>query len=208
MRSCLRDPAAFADPENKAKLDAYLDDYLFPTMTKHDPKSLGELGTLRQRFFRSMYWASEHQAVHDYLNEKTLAAMKRIATGNFNPANRYNAMLVIGRLDQQVGSDSGERSDPIPLTDTLDFMIEQLRQDSTTDVVQIGAIIGLARHLRYGMADDKRQEVLDLLLNVTSSDRPKSRSREGHGWIRALAAETLMSAGKVLDETKVGRMRS
>ena len=47
--------------------------------------------------------------VHDHLNELVLDFMKKLVAGDFHPAVRVNAMLMIGELNRVEPSGSDER---------------------------------------------------------------------------------------------------
>ena len=49
---CLKDPAAFA--ANKAKFDEYFTKFYFPSITRTEPEALGNLGRIREDFFKQI----------------------------------------------------------------------------------------------------------------------------------------------------------
>jgi hypothetical protein len=74
--------------------------------------------------------------------------MNAIAKGNYHPAVRYNAALILGQLDAQPGAK--------PLPAGTEAILAFLENDQFNNVpvptaVQIAALVSLHRHARLGV---------------------------------------------------------
>ncbi|HMO85797.1 MAG TPA: hypothetical protein PKC18_12860, partial [Lacipirellulaceae bacterium] len=105
VTSAMRDPQV-SDAGLK-DIDDYFLKFFFPLMTSYRPEDLAILADNRQKLFRQFInipRASPRAQKH--LIDRTLAATRVIASGskgNYHPAGRYNAVLILGMLDQQPG---------------------------------------------------------------------------------------------------------
>ena len=100
VRKMLRGELKLEDEANKAKFDGWYMQYYFAAMTQ--PENFSTLDIARQNFLRQDVVFAKDQKVHDYLVKTlTLPQMKAIVRGNFHPAVRYNAMLIISNLNKR-----------------------------------------------------------------------------------------------------------
>lgn len=120
-----------------------------------------------------------------------------LAKGNFHPAVRVNAMLMVGRLNASGGNP------PAPLPQALPAMVAAVRDPQQIDAVRVAALIGILRHAESGISDpDARKAVADMAANLAAAPTPPAgRTPEGHAWIRARAVEILGAMGWVGNAT-------
>ncbi len=200
----LSDPAAFQDAQSRQRFDQYFKEFLFPTMTLYDSNSLGSLGSLRKGFFGRNLGRAAFPEVRAHLTQMAFNEMKAIAADDFHPAVRYNAMLIIGRLDEQPANDTAKQP-PVPYPDALDFLLGQLRADpaTTPDAVKVGALIGIQRHSRFNLPEQQVEPTRQALVATVTAERPTDRPEEAHAWIRALGAEILAEMGELGENNNV-----
>lgn len=133
--------------------------------------------------------ASARGAVYERLNAILLDMMPAMARGNFHPAVRLNAVLMLGELNVRTPA-RGE--DPQPLPDALPVLMALVQDETQIDAVVVGALTGVERHVRYGIADaNTRSQVGAAMLKLAGATQPSDRSVEGHGWIRSKAIKIL-----------------
>lgn len=192
----------FQKADSRTKFEQYFKDYLFPTMTQTSAESLRELGLNRDKLLRCLQQPPIHDAAFQLLTTLTFDAMQRIATDNYDPRVRYNAMLVIGSLNEQPGD---ANQSPPPLPEATDFMLQALQADASRapDVVKLGALIGLERHAASGLPEDKRKAVTDELVKLITSPRPDYRTSESHAWLQFRAIEVVTQFGELGENNRV-----
>jgi len=197
------------DPEKAKYFDAYFRNYLFPLMTSLDPKTgapitsapelkIGEIsyGKLRKDLFQRYFWRFRKNETHEHLLKLTLETMKVVATENYHPAARMNAMLIIGELNTREYNASAKQP-PEPDLRALGFLFGQLKP-SNPEYIRVAALIGIRRH---AMIDGQRPEasrriktegkiaILKEIQAILESDPPANRSDEGHRYMQRLAME-------------------
>jgi hypothetical protein len=135
---------------NEQKFEDFFMKGVFAEMASAD--KLNEVGDLRRNFLRVYVRGTklpQAQAAYDKLNQLTLKAMPVFIARNFHPAVRYNAVLILGQLDAKPGSEFGlDKAPPVPLPAALPILIKAYEAGSLPDLVKIGAILGIQRHLR------------------------------------------------------------
>jgi hypothetical protein len=188
VATILRDAAGPSDAAKK-DLDAFFKDYLYRSMTSVDPVELGKLGQKREQLFTRYINTAKAQGVHDYINDITLKPMISIAKGNYHPAVRYNAVLIVSQLDQQTGAK------PLPAaTDALLTFLEndQFNNAPVPTPVKLAALIGLQRHLRLGLDPALNDRITKAALAVVNREKaPEDVSAKTYGWVRRQAAQVL-----------------
>ncbi len=189
----LRDPAAFQS--KKQALDDYFKKFYFPQMTL--PAQFGLLEKLREGLFKQYIRPAKVPAAQKYLTNLTLTEMRRIAQGNFYPQARYNAVLVLGMLDEKVAGSGAAASKPVPLPAATIELIEILEKDEINNVkvpasLKLGALVGLERHTRFGL-DPKLADRLTkaALATIAQEEPPADLDPDVHHWIRCQAARVL-----------------
>jgi hypothetical protein len=177
-------------------LDDYFAGFYFPMITSADPAQLGKLGDLRKALFVRFINSAKSQGGRDYLVNVALKNAQQQSIGNYHPAVRYNAVLILGQLDQAAAADQPPK--PIPAaTKSLIVLMQRDEVGSVpiTQAVKIAALVGLERHARLGVADPQdAQNVTNVALAVANrKDPPEEISADVNNWMRALAAQVLIS---------------
>jgi hypothetical protein len=164
--------------------------YLYPSMTAYeDPVALGELAKKREDLFQRYINAAKSPQTRDFLNTNTLKAMTAIAKGNFHPAVRYNAALILGQLDVQPGAK--------PLPAGTEAVLAFLENDQFNNVpvptaVQIAALVSLQRHVRLGVDPPVAERITKAALAIANREEiPEDATTKSYGWVRRQAAAVL-----------------
>ncbi|MCE9555377.1 MAG: hypothetical protein K8T91_18665 [Planctomycetes bacterium] len=117
---------------------------------------------------------------------------------NFHPACRYNAMLIIGRLNEKMTWQPARRVfEETPLRKALRPMVEAAGNDKLPEPVRLAAMIGIRRHIDKGQLP---AGALDLICGVMSrvcKERTTATGHlaDGHLWIRRQAIELMGACG-------------
>jgi len=183
--------------EDKATLNNYYLGYKFPAMTITSPDALAQLATEREGLIRELNQVKSTSA-RAYLLDRTLKQMMTIAAnadGNYHPAVRYNATLVISELDQDPAQGgAGSRAPTVwpEATKTLLAIASTTKLTAAPPPVKVAALVGLARHARFGIDEQYMQPTTDAMLAVvTAEDRPKHIAKDVYHWMKCQAASVL-----------------
>ena len=198
IRAMLRGELKLDEEANKAKFDGWYTQYLFASMTQ--PENFATLDIDRQRFLRQDVGFAKDQAVHDYLVKNlTLPQMTAIVRGNFYPAVRYNAMLIISKLNIVEVPTTGQRVPPIPLIDALVVILDELQNEKQSDAVKLAAWVGVLRHVQLNRINQQIPPNAVQIIRTTAMKLlaekapPAGRSLSGHVWMQRRAIEVLTS---------------
>ncbi|MFP6647987.1 MAG: hypothetical protein VB817_00915 [Pirellulaceae bacterium] len=195
---------------NEANLERWFGSYIFPRMTQLE--TLGQLDMMRVDFFKRYLlnvqytMANNNVDTHTFLVNYTLQTMQDIVEGNYHPAVRFNAMLVIGRLNdvEMFNPNTGDRIVPVPSRQALGFMVGQLEKPDQRDALQLGAWIGIQRHTtldRYHLPQVQIPEQGKTIVRglatqlIQLRDPPPGRSSEGHVWLQRRGIDVLAMLG-------------
>ena len=98
---------------NPSLQDSTLNNLVHPAGYK--PCGLGELGKLRYELFKQYLWNTTNEQLQADLTELARQATGRIVlNAAYHPAVRYNAVLVLGMLDQQYAIEGKRPAKPLP----------------------------------------------------------------------------------------------
>ncbi len=195
LTAALRNPAGFG--ASQQGVDDYLKKGLFPKMTGYSPESLGELAGHREDLFKYIATAANPSS-QQYLIELTFNVSRVLARGDYHPAVRYNAVLMLGELDQQLATAANP---PVPHPKATQELLELVEKDSfknqkgatipVPESVKLGAVLGLERHTRYGVAPQLAERLTKALIGVMASKTPEDVDADVHDWTRSSAALAL-----------------
>ena len=208
----VRNPSRYAT--DKAKFQEYFTGYYFPEMTQDSPAALADLGDKRYDLFRKYLWAADNEQLQRELTEIAFSAARKIAGAAnppYHPAVRYNAVLILGQLDQQYAVETGaNRRPPVPLpeaTELLTKIVAAAAADRPVPAaVTLAALIGLDRHAQYrdALAPGAADAMTAALLKLVSHEKPiQDMDRESFDWLRLRAAGVLARLGSVGPKNEV-----
>ncbi|QDU26336.1 hypothetical protein ETAA8_14140 [Anatilimnocola aggregata] len=193
--------------ENLLLVDRYFNNFEFRTLTQSTPEALEALPKARFDFFKYYIFVCKNQETHQEMIKLTFAMMQQIAMNNFHPVVRYNAMIMIGDLNEQEVLRVGATPLlPEPYAAAIPFMVDRISDPKTPDPVRIAALVGLIRHLEWEpfRAPEKpipagtRTTMLSTLIKLAETkDPPAGRTVVGQQWLRRRAIEALGLAGAV-----------
>lgn len=146
--------------------------------------------------------------IHAHLNSLVLGYMTNLAKpdpaqGNFHPATRVNAMLMIGELNEVEAATP--TATPKPLPQALPVLVDAVKDPQQSDAVKVAALVGIARHAEFGGVNSPEQQTLvaEALLGLIRANVPAGLGAAGQCWMRAQAAEVLGELGSVGDRGAV-----
>ena len=202
VASAMRSAAAFQASDAQTKIKKYFRTFYFPMMTQQSPTDLSRLGRLREDLFKRYLRPSPVQAAQDFLTKESLGIMRVLSRDNYHPAVRYNAVLILGMLDQQYAGTGADATPPVPLPAATNELLELLEQDKFKDVkvspqVKVGAIEGLVRHARFGIDPQYTQRTTQAAMAVLAQETSSMDiSDEVHHWMQCQAANVLIQLSK------------
>jgi uncharacterized membrane protein YgcG len=193
--SAARNPAGLG--ASQADVEKYLKGYYLPTMSLFTADALKELGKSREQLFKLLQQVP-NAGTRDYINEIIFTYARGMARGNFHPAVRYNAVLMLGDLDQQLASGT---TPPVPMPKATQELLELVEKDEFNKVpvpesVKLGALIGLERQSRYGIDPSLNQRLTAAMIKVAGSPTPEDVDADVHDWVRRTAAQVLANQAK------------
>jgi hypothetical protein len=185
---------------NQAAFDGFFNDVVFPMFThekNYDHPSVSTAKT-RQKFKALIVAKAKNPAAKERLFDLTLAKMDQIATGNFDPRARINAVLMVAELnDPEPGP---------PLKKGLPYLVKWSADPKMVDVVRVPAFRGVLRHAATPNAIDAAQRsalVKSMLAIVKQHTASAEQSLEGHEWTLRRAVDVLAVLGEPGDKGAV-----
>jgi hypothetical protein len=203
-QNIIRDPSRYAT--DKDKFTEYFQKYYFPAMTRFQPDELAELGKLRQELFGRFLWSSRDENLQRDLTDMAYKAMKPVAFpgAKYHPAVRYNAVIVLGMLDDQYAIEqAGAQRPPKPHREANDLLTKFIDHAASGNRVQsamvVGALVGLDRHARFAdqLERGAPEKMSAAVVKLASKDDPLPEvDAEVTDWIRVQSAGVLAKLGK------------
>ncbi len=146
-RSKVRDVMAGKVGVNEAKVqfDGWFNAVVLPEMTLTTPDALDKLASRRKSLFDTYLRNAKSPAATLYLSQNVLLpTMSKVAIGNYHPACRVNAIVMIGRLNKSEGKRN--ETPPIPLIDGLNFLLTLLEDKTQPAYIHSAVMYGVMRH--------------------------------------------------------------
>ncbi len=205
-RLCVRNPNDYAT--RKADFDAYFNQYYFPSMTLYTPEGLEELGDLRYELFSSFLWKTSNPNLQTDLTELAYKKLGPIVNPRnnppYHPAVQYNALLVLGMLDDQYAIDTGANKRPprpYARANTLLAAVAEFGADGKmSPTMLVGALVGLDRHAKYheSLPVEAVEKIATIALKLINADQPiQNVDPDVQAWIQLRAASILTNLGTV-----------
>ncbi len=119
--------------------------------------------------------------------------MKKVAEGNYHPAARINALLVLSRMDSRP-ADNSSRTPPIPLANARPILLAQYQNVDNSDGVRAAALQGLHRHVMYGfrtIPEADKATLRTAMDELLQAEPPAGRSPEAHAYLQRFAVDIL-----------------
>jgi hypothetical protein len=213
VRKVIQDSSPLSD--NRRAFDAYYALYFFPLMTQTTDEALQAMPDERMKFLRNDLENCKNLEVQTHLTSLTFDEMLAITRDpEFHPAVRYNALHIIGSLnDKEVVRFGSAPNVPEPMARALPVLLEEFRRAENNDALKVAALIGLSRHLEWDPYREPgsapipaalRTEIVKELITLAEAKEPPSgRTAEGHLWFRRRAIEALGLACAVKTDAAV-----
>jgi hypothetical protein len=196
----LRNPAA----ADQAKFDEYFKNYYFPSMTRTEPEALGAIGKMREDLFKQWMFKATNPTVQQELTDLAFSEMGKVVAAKnppAHPAARYNAILIIGQLDETYAPNGQQPPKPLPkATKALTAVVDSATAKDARfpPAIILGAIVGLERRaqLRQTLAPDEIAAMSAALMKLAAHDEPiQEMDPDAYSWMRLRAAEALAQFG-------------
>lgn len=184
-----------------ADFDQYFNEIVFPLFTQWKPvkgasgketsplvEGLGGVNppTMRNRFKRDYAAKATNSAAHEHLNELALDKMKQIATGNFHPVLRANAVMMIAELnDTDPNGPAWKKALPV--------LISLASAKDAIDAVRVPAWRGLVRQAQAGPDSSGRAQLIGAALQALADRNNVSGGQDARDWISRRAIDVLVA---------------
>jgi hypothetical protein len=194
------------DPTTNAadqpKFIEFFKNFFFPSLTRTDPTSLGQLTRSRDFLFSQVLQATRDKRVQEQLTGFSFGRLQPIVESQgqppYHPAVRYNAVLMIGMLND-VYPNAGQEK---PHSKATAFLVEVVNSATVNSnyppSVVLGALIGLERHARLAATLPPKdvEAIASAALKIIShEERLPTLDREEQDWLRLRAASVLAQLG-------------
>lgn len=183
---------------NREVFDSYWKWY-FAQITKYQERHrLDAYRTDLARQLRGRSGAPQQRLVRDIALPMTTEIAK---DQGYAPIVRYNAVLILGDLNQVEPNNSGKGAVALPeaLKPILEFLDTKRPADGgVNDALRLAAIVGVQNHIERGGIPDPamRRQATKLLEQIANDDTAlKTRGSEVHDWMKTRAQEALAKLG-------------
>jgi uncharacterized protein (UPF0147 family) len=194
------------DPQRRSELDTWIRIHRFAVLTRRT--HLPQWVDAREDFTKRLLAQIRTPQMRDHVIGVTRQVTEAITRGNFHPAARYNAMLLLGHLNTSDAVTFGDRRPEVPMIEVLRFMLDELANPQQIDAVRVAALNGILRHVKIDrdLPDGSRRLVgnaaetmiVNSMLNLLDAKQPpEGRSAEAHVWMQRRAADVLGMLGSV-----------
>ena len=193
VKQCIAQTKAFATSGsgNPAMVKFYFTELVPAKMTGKDamkemPELMKDVHTFLVRAARS-----NRAGVAQEITKQVYAGMKKIAEGNYSPAARINAALVLGRLDRTPANNSNQ-TPPVPLLQTLPILMKLYTDENNVDGLRAAALQGIHRHALFGFPQipaQQKGELTAMMIELLDAPAPSNRSKSAHAYLQRFAVD-------------------
>ena len=170
---------------NEALLKGWYENYVFAQFTH--AKSMGELATQRLTFVNELNTRCPNDAVYQHIaNNIVLPQMQTFLTGTFHPAVQYNAMLIVGQINQRSSYNPDQtRRVPVPSSAALGFLMTNVQGAAKNDALLLASWVGVLRHVSLNrvtqhIPGNQQVAIATQALNLLNQDA-NAAGRATHG---------------------------
>lgn len=171
----------------------YYTDYIFKRMTL--PEARGELSEIvNDVILKDLARAQRANATAaPAILQWSIKEANDVASGNYHPAARINAAILLANLDEKP-ADNSSGTPPTPSTATFAPLKKLWDDQNNPDGVRAAALQGLRRHVTYGFrgmkADDKKS-LQTSMFQLLAAEPPAGRNPAAHGFLQRYAVDIL-----------------
>ncbi|MEC7680673.1 MAG: hypothetical protein VX694_15485 [Planctomycetota bacterium] len=178
---------------DQAMVNGYFKVYVPAKMTA--PDGIKDLTAVTQEAANLLVRAqrSNNQAVIQRITLLLLESMKGVAEGNYHPAARINAILLLSRLDRQLANPA-TKTPPLPLEQTLPILLSLYQDANNVDGVRAAALHGIHRHVRFGFPGidaESRGTITQEMTSLLNAPAPAGRNAKAHAYLQRFAVDIL-----------------
>lgn len=178
---------------DQAMVNGYFKVYVPAKMTA--PDGIKDLTAVTQEAGNLLVRAqrSNNQAVIQRITLLLLESMKGVAEGNYHPAARINAILLLSRLDRQPANPA-TKTPPLPLEQTLPILLSLYQDANNVDGVRAAALHGIHRHVRFGFPGidaESRGTITQEMTSLLNAPAPAGRNAKAHAYLQRFAVDIL-----------------
>ena len=140
------------------------------------------------------------KAVADLL----LPPMKALATDNYHPTARINAVLLLGRMDS-APADAAGRIPPRPYLAALPTLLDVYKDENNVDGLRVAALLGLQRQVGLGFNQipaAQKDQLRSMMTELLDSKTPVNRTDQVHAYLQRYAVDILQQLGSSEDDGK------
>lgn len=173
VKAVLSGDASYA--QQKAIFDRWFAEVVFPAMTSTTQEGLEELPKARRDFFNLyMRNAKSPQMVDTLSRVVAFPTLRKIAEGNYHPAARVNAIVLMGRLNSREGV--RKVTPPQPLSEAFIYMLDNVLLDDTKPMyLRAATLPWIQRHVDIDaqlpqgrIPPAYRQKVIDKMIAIAN----------------------------------------
>ncbi|HYW78052.1 MAG TPA: hypothetical protein VE890_00685 [Thermoguttaceae bacterium] len=175
-------------PGEQDVFDKYYENYALARWSRWSDPDNRHLLTDYRRDLATDLLRAKSGTVHDHLRDLALRRLTTMATQNYHPAARVNAMLMIGELNQVEAVRSSDT--PVPYAVALQtVLLPAVSATTQPDAVKVAALVGILRHATLGatMPPTVQTEMIKLVTSKT----PPGPAADGRDWMRVQAVRVL-----------------
>lgn len=176
---------------NYNAFQSYYQKFLFGKLM--DPAYVAEYGAVKDALLDDLDRAQKNNSpAFRLLSTWIVGGAGAIAAGNYHPAARVNATLLLAYVDEEAANPRTGRP-PKPASAALAPLVQLYRNESNPDGVRAAALQGLLRHVQLGAvtAPQARSGIAAMMLQLAESEPPQGRSPEAHAFMQRYAVNML-----------------
>ena len=137
---------------------------------------------------------------HRYVRDLIFSTASKIAANaDYAPVTRYNALLIVGELNEREKQGSGREIRPaIPYARARDELLKLANNPKEEEAIRIGALIGLARHARLMAAADAKPNtnIARTFISILKTEPSPNGDNDGLWWMQRIAVDAIGNMGK------------
>jgi hypothetical protein len=198
----INDMLSGAQTPDAAKFDKFFNELVFPLFAQWqdikvsgnkvvspfvDGPGISSPPKMRSAFRSTFVAKATNSNARDRLNGLTLTKMDQIASGNFHPICRANAMWMIALLSQADPDTAWKPALPV--------LLKGVTAPTTIDAVRVPALAGLVRQARTGIEGDAQTQVTNAMLSLIKIRPAPGQASDGPDWIARRAIDVLAAIG-------------
>ena len=187
---------------NQGLLKGWYENNIFAQFTH--ARSMGDLSAQRLTFVNELNTRCQNDAMYQHIaNNVVLPQMQKFITGNFHPAVKYNAMLIVGQMNQQSNFNPDQtRRVPVPSTVALSFLVQNVQGGAANDAILLASWVGVLRHVSMNrltnhIPGNNQVVIATQALSLLNQDAVAAgRTPSGQTWLQRRALEVLSAIGR------------